>query len=261
MKCLFKNNLSRAHCKIKAFTLVEVITALVVLALFSSSVLVVINRCMAAAADSELKSKAFEVARENMEMLLTMESVFETVEYGVSDRYPEIEWQTTIESFSEPSSSRSWVSAVCTANYIDAQGEEQEVELTNWLICLSDAEAGKLMENKFAKDINEAALYAGVDEETIQKWVDNGMPVNFDGSYSKDELDFYKLHGGNPTAEAAKQHAAESKTSKEQGQQEGKQDTADKSNEGDKKSPPKKQKMTPEQFRELINSIMKKFQR
>ncbi|MFA5252310.1 MAG: type II secretion system protein, partial [Phycisphaerae bacterium] len=87
MKCRSKQIL------LPAFSLVEVMTALIILALISSSVLVVINRCMASAADSSLRMQAFEVARDNMETLLSRDEVEETVEYGSSDKYPEIKWQ------------------------------------------------------------------------------------------------------------------------------------------------------------------------
>jgi hypothetical protein len=39
---------------------------------------------------------AFEIARENMEKLLAAGSVKETAEYGTSDEYPEIKWQTVV---------------------------------------------------------------------------------------------------------------------------------------------------------------------
>jgi prepilin-type N-terminal cleavage/methylation domain-containing protein len=260
MKCRFKNKILFENAEAAAFTLPEVVTALVILALFSSSILVVMNRCMAAIADSEIEARAFEVARENMETLLTKDNVMETVDYGVSDKYPEIEWQTTIESFSEPTSGRTWLKAICEADYIDATGEEKKIELCNWLAYLNDAEVGKLMDNKIAKTPEDAAKYAGVDPNTIQQWVDNGMPVNPDGSYNKDDLDFYKQHGGKPTAEAQQQHEAES--AKQTASTDIQANKASNNNPGTKKGPPgNKSNMTPEQKRELINSILKQFQR
>ena len=53
-----------------AFTLFEVIIALAILALVSSSVLVVIDRCVASMADSTLQMQAFEVARELLVVVL-----------------------------------------------------------------------------------------------------------------------------------------------------------------------------------------------
>jgi prepilin-type N-terminal cleavage/methylation domain-containing protein len=120
-----------------AFTLVEVMTALIILALISSSVLIVINRCMACAADSALRMQAFEVARDNMETLLSKDSVNEMVEYGSSDKHPEIRWQTTVEAFYEPVTEQMWVRAICSAEYADTAGEAQTIELTHWLTGLT----------------------------------------------------------------------------------------------------------------------------
>ncbi|MHC4913597.1 MAG: hypothetical protein ACYTE5_11465, partial [Planctomycetota bacterium] len=112
MKCCSKKILFLAMPQRKAFSLVEAVTALVILGLICSSVLVVINRCLAGAADSELRMRAFEVARENMEILLASESVAETSDYGESEKYPEIQWQTTVETFYEPLTSRIWFQAI-----------------------------------------------------------------------------------------------------------------------------------------------------
>ena len=73
--------------KEEAFSLAEVVAALMILAFIVTSVLVVINRYMASAANSVLRMQAFEVARRNMEELLSLNSVSETVEYGESEMY------------------------------------------------------------------------------------------------------------------------------------------------------------------------------
>ena len=128
-----KPNAGRYQLSAKAaFSLVEVVVALVILAFISSSVLVVINRYMAAAADSVLRMQAFEVARTNMEKLLTADSATDSVEFGTSEMYPDIEWETVVETFYEPLTSRMWVQAVCSAEYTDSEGEVQEIELTHW---------------------------------------------------------------------------------------------------------------------------------
>lgn len=121
----------------KGFSLMEAMAALIILALVSSGVLVVINRCMASAANLAIRMQAFEVARENMETLLSMDSVEETVEFGSSDKYPEVRWQNTVEMFYEPITARMWVRAVCSAEYTDTEGEVQTVELTHWLTDLT----------------------------------------------------------------------------------------------------------------------------
>jgi prepilin-type N-terminal cleavage/methylation domain-containing protein len=189
------------------FTLVEVLTALSILALISSSVLVVINRTAAAGADSALRMQAFEVARENMEKLLASQSVEEMAEYGESDKYPEVVWQTTVETFYEPITSRMWLRGVCSAQYIDSQGLEQTVELTHWLTDLTknqlldimsreDTE-GVLAEQLIAT-IEEAADYAGVEVEVIEDWLENGLKKTDDGSFVRMNLDIYMMNNGRP---------------------------------------------------------------
>jgi hypothetical protein len=125
---------------------VEVVTALIILGLVCSSVLAVINRCLTAAADSELRMRAFDVARENVEKLLASESVSETSDYGESERYPEIQWQTTVETFYEPLTSRIWFQAVCSAQYTDTEGDEQTIELTHWLTEVSKSHLIQMIE-------------------------------------------------------------------------------------------------------------------
>ncbi len=209
--CRSKKILLSALPKYKGFSLPEVVAALVILGLVSSSVLVVINRCMVSAADSALRMRAFEVARENMEALMSKDSIKETVEYGSSDKYPGIEWQTVVGTFYEPLTSRMWIQAVCSAEYTDTDGEVQTVELTSWLTNVSEADVRKILEEQQKEDEllaeqiieteEEAADYAGVDEQTIQQWVENGMLKTKDGYYIKNQLDLYRDNDGNPSIE------------------------------------------------------------
>ena len=150
----------------KAFSLTEVLTALIILAFISSSVVVVINRCMDSAADSILRTQAFEVARENMEELLTGDSVTEMVEYGTSEKFPAIQWETKVEVFSEPLNSTMWARGTCSADYTDTEGEEQTVELMHWLTDLTDEQMLKIDEDEeeqIIETIEDAAEYADVD--------------------------------------------------------------------------------------------------
>jgi len=209
--CRSKKILLSALPKYKGFSLPEVVAALVILGLVSSSVLVVINRCMVSATDSALRMRAFEVARENMEALLSRDSVKEMVEYGSSDKYPGIEWQTVVETFYEPLTARMWIQAVCSAEYTDTDGEVQTVELTSWLTNVSEADVRKILEEQQKEDEllaeqiieteEEAADYAGVDEQTIRQWVENGMLKTKDGYYIKNQLDLYRDNDGNPSVE------------------------------------------------------------
>lgn len=203
-------NKQRLKCNTtaEAFTLVEVVAALVILALLSSGVFVVINRCVTSAADSALRMRAFEVARENMEKLLASDSVTETVDYGNSDKYPEIKWQSVVETFYEPITNRMWVRAVCSAEYNNSQGQTQTVELTHWLADVTKQQLLQIMEQEGAQladqiieTIEEVADYAGVDVETIEQWLDNEMLTTEDGSFIKANLDLYMRSNGNPSDE------------------------------------------------------------
>lgn len=196
----------------ESFSLIETVAALFILALVCSSVLVVINRCMSSAADSVLRMQAFEVARENMEKLLALEAVKEMAEFGSSDKYPQIQWQTIVEPFYEPITERMWIRAVCSGQYTDTEGNPQTVELTHWLtdvtkkqlleILQQEAEEQARFAEQIIGSIEEAAQYAGVEVETIQQWVENGMLTAEDGSFIKSNLDLYKQTDGNPPAEA-----------------------------------------------------------
>ncbi|MBN2315188.1 MAG: prepilin-type N-terminal cleavage/methylation domain-containing protein [Sedimentisphaerales bacterium] len=196
----------------KAFSLVEVMTALAILALTSSSVLVVIDRCASSAATSALKMQAFEVARENMEALLASPSVQESVDYGESDKYPAISWQTSVETFYEPVTARMWLRGVCSAQYSDPNGNEQTVELTHWLTDLSKEQLLQMMKQdgegqddiagQLLESVEDAAEYAGVDVETIEKWLENGLITAEDGSFIKSNLDLFKQNNGEPSDDA-----------------------------------------------------------
>jgi len=200
----------RKHIAARAFTLIETMTAVTILAFISASVWVVIDRCMTAAADSTQRMRAFEIARENMEILLSAESVEEKTEFGISDKFPDIQWRTTVESFNEPIGSRMWVQAVCSADYTDTAGEVKTVELTHWLTGLTKEQEEQLNARKQQEEqliaehiietIEEAAAYAGVDIGTVEQWAAGGMPKTETGYYLKPWLIVYYDTDGKPTA-------------------------------------------------------------
>jgi type II secretory pathway pseudopilin PulG len=201
--------------KAGAFSLPEVVAALMILAFISTGVLVVLNRCVASAADSALRMQAFEVARENMEKLLTADSVKQISEFGISDKYLEIKWQTVVENFYEPITERVWVRGVCSAEYTDSAGEIQTVELTHWLTDVTKQQLIEILKQQqedqeqlaarvsamVINTIEEAAEYAGVDVETVEQWIDNGMLTTEDGSFVKQNVDIFKESDGNPAPE------------------------------------------------------------
>jgi len=194
--------------EIAGFTLLEVLTSLAILALASSSVLIVIDRCVASAANSALRMEAFSLARENLEQVLVRDSVEESIEYGTSDTYTDISWQTVIEAFPEPVSGEMWVRAVCSAEYTDSAGETQKIELVHWIAELTDQQTGQLMDDEtlakleveqFLATDEDAAKYAGVDVETLQQWVDNGLVMTEDDGFIKYNLDFFVESQGDPS--------------------------------------------------------------
>jgi type II secretory pathway pseudopilin PulG len=148
------SKLQRRRMSAPAFSLVEAVAALIILALISSSVLVVINRCIVSAADSELRMQAFEVARDNMETLLSKNSVSEAVDYGSSVKYPDIKWQTTVEIFYEPTMTEQlqiWVRGICSAKYTDTAGQEQTIEMTHWLTTLTKEQLLQMLKQKLSE--------------------------------------------------------------------------------------------------------------
>jgi len=188
--------------------LIEVLAALVILAFVCSSVVIVVDQCVLSAADSSLRMEAFQLARENMEKVLASDSVTETVEYGRSDLYPELSWQTQIESFSEPVTQKMWIRVVCSADYTDSEGQKQTVKLEHWITELTDQQASQLagqpqsLEELAAEQVlktpEEAAQYADVDVETIQKWIDSGLVIMEDGAFLKHNLDIFIRSDGKP---------------------------------------------------------------
>jgi type II secretory pathway pseudopilin PulG len=208
---------SKRHQRTEAFSLLEVMMALGILALISSSVLIVIDRCLASATNSAMRIQAFEVARENMETLLASDSVKENIEYGQSERYPGIEWQTVVETFYEPITARTWLRGVCSARYNDPNGQEQTVELTSWLTDLTKEQLLQLekrdedelgeMADELIETLEDAADYAGVNAETIEQWLQNGLLTTEDGSFIKKNLDIYIHSNGNPSEEEKNQQA------------------------------------------------------
>lgn len=190
------------------FTLVEVLTALAILALASTSVLVVIDRCMASASDSTLRMEAFELARENLEKILALDSVMESIDFGTSEKYSGVSWQTVIEAFPEPVTGQMWVRAVCSADYVDSKGEKQKIELVHWLTELTDQQAGQLVSQQdlekleieqVLKTDEEAAAYAKIDTETLRQWVQDGLVKMQDDTFLRYNLDVFILNKGSPT--------------------------------------------------------------
>ena len=169
MKSHSKKSIRSSARNRRAFTLIEVVTAMAILGIICAGVMTAVSKAVDSGAQTVMKLSAFEVARENMEKLLTEPSVGQKVEYGVSEKYPAINWETNVESFFEPITSRMWIQATCSATYLDDQGVEQSVELTHWITNVSKEQVAQLMkeeEKNRLEDLTEEEI-ADLSEEEL----------------------------------------------------------------------------------------------
>jgi len=129
----------------KGFTVLEALMAMLVLGFVVASILVVMENSIASLGDLKLRTQAFELARENMEMLLVENEITESSDSGTSDLYPEIEWETSIKAQDAGGdSSGMWVKAKSSASYKDSQDELQEIELEQWVTALDEKQAKQI---------------------------------------------------------------------------------------------------------------------
>jgi type II secretory pathway pseudopilin PulG len=159
----FNDNLKRSVTAGSGFTLVEVTTALFLLSMILTSVMVLMNRYVDAVIDMQLRQEAFELARSNMESLLTENRLSNTAEFGTSELNPAIDWSTIVEPFYEPVTNRMWIRAVCTTEYSDSKGQFQEINLEHWITSLTAAQIRQIVaqqeaEDEYMKLLNESGL-------------------------------------------------------------------------------------------------------
>ena len=72
---------------------------------------------------------------------------------------------------------------------------------------MSEEKVNEERGDEYIGTLEEAADYAGVDVETIEQWLQNGLLTTDDGSYIKDNLDLYMSSNGNPSEEEKNQQA------------------------------------------------------
>jgi len=143
--CGFKNNLFTTGSDRRAFTLLEVATALMLLGIIIGSVMTLMNRYVEAVMDMQLREQALQIARGNMEILLAESKLSDTSEYGTSETYPDIEWETVVEPFYEPVTNQMWIRAVCSAGFNDSKGEFQNIEMEHWITGLTAAQVKQIL--------------------------------------------------------------------------------------------------------------------
>ena len=183
----------------RAFTMVEVSAALIILGMIVATVLVIINKAVDTVIVWQTKMQAFEIARENMEQILAKSSVSDMVEYGTSETNPDITWETTVESFYEPITSRMWIRAVCSAEFPDPNGEQQKIELTQWLTGLNQKQIMMILEQnkKLAEyqatlgDVNNANYQQNLKAKDSSQQ-NTGTGRNLQGTDNSDDPELQK---------------------------------------------------------------------
>jgi prepilin-type N-terminal cleavage/methylation domain-containing protein len=163
------------------FTLVEVAAALVLLGLLLGSTLTLMNRYVDTVIDMQLRQQAFEMARSNMERLLSETTLSDMDDYGTDEFHPELDWETRVEPFYEPLTDRMWIRAVCSAGYIDTQGDRQDVELEHWITNLTKEQIRQILAQQKAEEEYLKILQGGeltdVQKTTVAFLVREGMDV------------------------------------------------------------------------------------
>jgi DNA-binding transcriptional MerR regulator len=161
--------------------MVEVVAAVMILSIILSSVMFLMNRYLEAVVDMRLQQRAFEVARANMETLLAVDKLSDMSEFGESELYPDIQWSTTVEPYTLPVKDRMWIRAVCSAGYIDSQGERQSVELEHWITSLTGTQIKQILNQQEAMgeyyDLIKEGFMTDTQLATLAFLEDEEMPV------------------------------------------------------------------------------------
>ena len=166
--CRFKNNLFGSDQSQRAFTMVEVVAALMLLSMILGSVMVLMNRYVTSVADLHIRQEAFELARRNMEQLLAENKLSDMAEFGDSENNPDIEWQTLVEPFYEPVTDQMWIRAVCSAGYYDTGGEFQNIEIEHWITNLTAEQVKQILAQQQV-EAEYLELLAGGEDSAIQE--------------------------------------------------------------------------------------------
>lgn len=148
--------------------MIEVATALLLLGIIIGSVMTLMNRYVESVMDMQLREQAFEIARGNMENLLAESRLSDTSEYGTSEIYPDIEWETVVEPFYEPVTNQMWIRAVCSAGFKDTKGEYQDIELEHWITNLNAAQVKQILAQQEVES-EYMDLLNGGEESALQE--------------------------------------------------------------------------------------------
>lgn len=187
----------------RGFTIVEVIAALLVLSMMLTSVMVLINRYVESVMDLQLREQSFELARTNMETLLTENRLSDMAEFGTSEVNPDIEWETVVEPFYEPVTNRMWIRAVCSAGFNDRQGQYQNIELEHWITSLTAAQIKQILAQQEVEDEYMKLLQSGeltdIQKTTLAFLEEQDLDVDdykrFIERQRREKLEYLSEHG------------------------------------------------------------------
>lgn len=132
-----------------AFTIVEVLAAMIIVGMIAGSVMVVINNCIESIDEMCVRQEAFELAKENIEKVLLSSKVKESIESGTSDINPEVECEVKIRAEdSKTEDGGMWVQATITSTFKDENNKPQTIEFNTWLTKLTEAEEKQLLRER-----------------------------------------------------------------------------------------------------------------
>ena len=165
------NKFSRNCC---GFTLIEAIAALAIVGFVCGTVVLVINNSLDAMTDYQSRLRAIDAARENIELILSNETLPEFSESGISELYPDIEWTRGVEVATFPASGKFWLRAFSSANFYNTDGELEEIEFENWLTPLSPQQERLVREDRqkeqeYLYELQEAELQEQAEEQALEQ--------------------------------------------------------------------------------------------
>lgn len=174
------------------FTIVEVAAALVLLGLLLASTLTLMNRYADTVIDMQLREQAFDIARSNMERLLSENTLSDKDEYGTDEFNPELDWEVIVEPFYEPVTNQMWIRAVCTSGFLDTQGERQNVELEHWITNLTPEQIKKIKAQQEAEqeymDLLQGGQLSDVQKATVAFLLQEQMDIEAYRKFLKQQL-------------------------------------------------------------------------
>jgi type II secretory pathway pseudopilin PulG len=193
------------YCCRGAFTLVEALTALVIVGFVCGTVLIVINNCIDSVSDMESRLRAVDVARENLESLLAQNNLKEFSETGISELYPDIEWVRGVEVTEFQGTSDMWMKAFSSANFYNTDNELEEVEFENWLAPLTDQQEAQVLKDRQKEDeyLDELELERLEELENAMKLEEEQQEdqLNADGEMSDEDSDGFTGFGNDEDGE------------------------------------------------------------